>query len=660
MSVMPWGPERPAGQGIGPAQEQSAARVIRQLLTDPVVGEQVDLVLCHRQGDEGNPSAGAGDGQGQYEAWARRGMVCFRRVIDASGALDFELLEVRGENPLANQDPHALCNLDQERAAAKASGFDADDPSRRFIAPAHQSYPFAYERVAQLFDSPHAPDLAISVRDWCFGSQPGTHGALHVRQSRAPLWFVGPGITPGVHPHAARAVDIAPTALAALGFPKIDGRDATGRRASERGVEPDVLLLRQDGRVLEEILAKDDAMPRYLHIFLLDGLHQTELDDRLASSDDDLPNLRWLRERAAVLQAGSIVNFPSITWPSHTTIGTGSWCGHHHVVHPSYYLREKRETISPQGQQIGTEGFSSREVESIYEAFERVRGEDCLTAAIFAPFGRGADHAVLERRNLCNKSSLRELHEELRRDEDPRWAEDGFADAIQESGLDTRGVAQLYDLFRRDDIRSPDLVFQELILTDGVGHDYGPHGEGIRAALDESDRRIGRILTLLEEHGRLDETLFVVTADHGMAPQDITLNANPGRFIKRNGTACVVADTMIWLLDLALEPGRAPDGRTGRVIVRENDRLASGERPAVEGAQVVVDAHHASGEVERIAQGITADLGIFGFATPVEIGSAELWIEVSAEGFNPRRIRLDGTREVDDLRSELYGAPEDP
>ena len=37
--------------------------------------------------------------------------------------------------------------------------------------------------------------------------------------------------------------------------------------------------------------------------------------------------------------------------------------------------------------------------------------------------------------------------------------------------------------------------------TDGAGHDYGPHSDGVRDALDETDRRIGRVLALLDERG---------------------------------------------------------------------------------------------------------------------------------------------------------------
>jgi len=342
--------------------------------------------------------------------------------------------------------------------------------------------------------------------------------------------------------------------------------------------------------------------------------------------------------RAAVFASGSIVNFPSITWPSHTAIGTGAWCGHHDVVNPSYYLRDRREMVSPQGQQVNTEDFASPDVESIYEAFARVRGPDCLTAAIYAPFGRGADHAVLEGRNLCDKAHLLELNGELARDEHPRWRADGHADAARESVLDTRGVAQLYDLFRRGDVRSPDCVFHELILTDGVGHDYGPHSEGLR-----------------DEQGRLDETLFVVTADHGMAPQDVSLAANPARQVLRAGLRAQVADGMIWLLDVALEVERASDGRTGRVTVRAADALPSGERPAVPGARVRVVAEHGGAGTEVIAEGRTGPDGVFGFGTPAEIPSHALRVHVEAEGWSPRSVRMDGRPIAPDPREALYG-----
>jgi hypothetical protein len=416
-----------------------------------------------------------------------------------------------------------------------------------------------------------------------------------------------------------------------------------------------VHLARQDGRVLEELLDRSQAPARRLYVFLLDGLHMTELDAALEEEPERYTHLRRLREGAAVLAHGSIVNFPSITWPSHTTIGTGAWCGHHDVVNPSYYLREKRETVSPQGQQVRTEGFSSGAVESIYEAFRRVRGPGCLTAAIHAPFGRGAEHAVLEGRNTGRRGLLRALTAEYASDCDPRWAQDGHKPVIDESTLDNRGVAQVVDLFTREDRDPPDLVYHELALTDGTGHHYGPHGAGLRAALAESDRRVGRVLELLGRCGLLEETLFVVTADHGMAPQDRSLREGLVRHVQSAGLEAVVAEPMVWLLDLRVEAERAADGRTGRVIVCENDALASGERPPVEGAEVVVEVH-APGEAPLVvARGRTGPGGVYGFPTPPEVPTPSLALSVRAPGRNPRHLRLDGTPLALELRAALYG-----
>lgn len=639
------GPERLEDQGLGPEQEESGNRAIAALLGDDEVAAQMDLVLTWRAGGPG--------AEGAYEVWSGRGLVRFQRFLDDHHQLHFEVLEVVGENPLVRQDPHALRSLDEECEAAIASGFEAQDPAGRFIAPEYQTYPFAYERVAQLFDSPHAPDLAISPRDWCQGNLPGMHGALHVRQSRGPLWISGAGVRPGIHDLAARSVDIAPTCLTVLDFPRIDAADASGKKSSDRQCEPDVLLGRQDGRVLEEILEPVTHGATRLYIFLLDGIHHTELEDRLEHDPEALPNLRRLRSQAAVMASGHIVTFPSITWPSHTTIATGTWSGHHDVVNPTYYLRDKRESVSPQGQQVETEGFASNSVESLAEAFHRVRGPECMTAAINAPFGRSAKHATLERRNQLDRARLRQLSEEFSSDRNTRWAEE-FPGVERESVLDGRGVTQVVELFTRTDQPAPSFVFHELALTDGAGHDYGPHSEGLADALDESDRRVGRVLDIIEEAELSDEFLFVLASDHGMAPQDVDLNANPAWHVDKIGMSATISEPMIWLHDLAIEIERAPDRRTGRVFVRENDHLPSGERPDVEGSLVEVRRR---GEDSRLlAKGTTGPGGVFGFGLPSEVSSEEIELRISREGFNPRHVRLTGESIAINLRETLYGS----
>lgn len=626
------GPERLAGQGLDPQQTESGNRLIATLLTDPVVGPQIDLLLTWR------PTG--------YEAWAERGMVRFLRLVDDSGRLHFQVAEVLGENPVAQQDPLALNSVELEAAAAVASGFNGADPERRFIAPERQTYPFAYERIAQLFDSPNAPDIAVSPRDWCSGSQPGTHGALHVRQARAPLWFSGCGVRAGHHPIAARAVDIAPTCLAALGFPQIEGAGPAGVPSTE------VYLARQDGSVLHDVIERRGPRPTRLYVFLLDGMHHTELERQLAADPMALPNIRRLRERAAVLDGGSMVNFPSITWPSHTTIGTGAWCGHHDVVNPTYYLRDTRETVSPQGLQVGTERFANTAVESLHEAFQRVH-PDCITAAIHAPFGRSASHAVLEGRNLCDRARVKELTAGFLEQMHPRWA-DEHQSVASESLLDARGLAQVVDLFTRDDMDAPLFVYHELALTDGAGHEYGPHSQGLSDALAETDVRIGEVLAVFDEQGLFDDTLFVLTADHGMAPQDVSLRANPAGHAAEAGFAAVVAEPMIWLIDLFVEVERKPDMRTARVTVLENDPDPAGERPPVAGAEVVVQVHRSGRAAKELVRGRTDDNGMFAFATPSDVETDRIALTIHADGFNQRHLLLDGQPLGVDPRGALY------
>ncbi len=622
----PLGPERPGQQGLGPHQEESGNRAILALLRDEEVASQVDLVITHRDD--------------AYEVWAARGMIRFRRHAGAGGP-EFRIVEQIGENPIARQDHTAVATCADELRAAAASGHPTDDPNAAFIEPSQLTYPHAYERIAQLFDSPLAPDLIVSPRCWTFGRQPGQHGALDVVQSRAPLAFAGPGVRPGRYEGSPRHVDIAPTVCRLMGFQRATGRDWSGRPA-------ETYLRRQDGRVLDEVV--DDAAPRpdRAYLVLFDGLAHPELMTLLERDDPRIANLRRLLDRAALFTYGSTVNFPSITWPSHATILTGAWCGHHDVVNPTYWDRTARTPLAPQAQGTRTETYLGDGVETLYEAFHRAR-PGCFTASIHEPQGRGADHAPLEGRTVGPRDRLKALTGELSREIGPRWTADGHDDLQREAQLDARGLAQVLVLFDDPSHPPPAFVAHEFTLTDGAGHEYGPHAEGLRDAIAETDRRLGRVLDLLERDGLLDSTLFVFTSDHGMAAQDTALGADPVRHLERIGMRVMTGEPMLWLRDLAVAVERAPDGRTARVVVADNDVDATGERPAVEGAEVVVQ----DGAERTIATLRTNADGIAGFATPIDAG--HFVVAVRHPDFNPRRLRLDGTSLALDLRRALYG-----
>ncbi len=623
------GPERHGGQGLDRNQDESGDRTILALLKDTRAANEVDLVATFRDG--------------AYEVWARRGMVRFKRYTDASGALRFEIVEQIGENPISNQDPLAVATIEEELEAARESGNDSDDPNCAFFEPRALSHPYAYERIAQVFDSPRGPDLIVSPKAYAYGIQPGQHGALDVVQSRAPLAIAGPGIKPGRFRLSARHVDIAPTIARIMRFPEIDGLGPNGAAAR-------VMLKRQDGEPLDDLISGDGA-PRLVYLILLDGLSHTELIWQLQHNRSAIPALASIVDRGAFLTHGSIVNFPSITWPSHSTIMTGVWCGHHDVVNPTFHLREHRETVPIQSNIFEMEHHLNHDVETLYEAFKRVLGPRAITASIHEPQSRGADHAVFERRVIGDKARLKALTQEMSNDVSPRWAADNMPGMHREEVIDVRGMAQVINLFDHCGDNPPVFVAHEFVLTDGAGLDYGPHHDGLREAIYRTDRRIERIFAMLRERGLFESTLFVVTSDHGMAAQRIELKANPACEPAEAGLKGVFAEPMIYLRDLAIECERARDMRSLRVIVCDNDHLPDGEHPPVAGAHVTVFGR--DGRV--IGEAMTPESGRAAFATPADLRDEELTVRIEHKDFNFRTVTGNGSPIRLDVKGLLYG-----
>src|SRR3984957_12329326 len=625
------GPERRGGQGLDPHQYDSSDATILALLAESPAADHVDLVITWRAKENA------------YEVWSRSGMIRFKRFADDRGALSFEVVEQVGENPIANQDPFIVSTIAEELDAAARSGNPTDDPNRAYFEPHVISHPYAYERIAQLFDSPRAPDLIVSPKAYAYGIQPGQLGALDVVQCRAPLMFSGPGVRRGMFKLNARAVDVAPTIARIAGLPKVAGLDASGSPAK-------VYLKRQDGKPLDEIIDDDADRPKRVYMFLLDGLSHSELRHQLDNNPGAIPNLAGLVERGAMLSHGSIVNFPSITWPSHSTILTGAWCGHHDVVNPTFHLRERRETVPIQGNVFETERYLNPDVETLYEAFKRVGGEGTITASIHEPQGRGADHAVFERRIVGDKARLKALTAEMVSDVSARGAADKLPATAGEEIVDIRGMAQVINLFEHCSDEAPVFVAHEFVLTDGAGHDYGPHHEGLREALYRTDTRIGAVLEIFRARGLLDSTLFVVSSDHGMAAQRVELKANPAREPERAGIQGVFAEPMIYLRDQRVEIERARDLGSLSVPVLDNDHLPDGEHPPLAGARVTL---HGRGDAV-IAESRTPESGRVAFATPADVSDAELTVSAELKGFNSRKLRADGTSLAKDIRQILY------
>src|ERR1700691_1780490 len=148
------GPECHGGQGLDPNTHDSGDSTTSALLAETPAADYVDLAITWRAD--------------AYEVWSRRGMIRFKRFAEQRGALSFEVVEQIGENPIANQDPFIVSTIDEELDAAGRSGNRTGDPNHAYFEPHVLSHPYAYERIAQLFDSPRAPDLVVSPQCYAY------------------------------------------------------------------------------------------------------------------------------------------------------------------------------------------------------------------------------------------------------------------------------------------------------------------------------------------------------------------------------------------------------------------------------------------------------------------------------------------------------------
>ncbi len=229
-------PLSPTSPEPDPAQVEALAGA----LLDPSLEPIVEMVLrVDRTGDEP-----------VYEARTFDGAVRYTRAPDGA-AWRYDVAAVEGRNPLADQAVDRFSPASEER-------------SNRWPDRTRVSYPFAYEMVSQIFDSPWAPDLICehtSLHNWeDQGGHRGEHGSPTVVQARAPFVLAGAGVRRlGVIPRACKLIDVAPTVLDLMGGAPVDG---VGQNGLPR---PDALLRWQDGEVLDGLFddPRAPAPPRH-------------------------------------------------------------------------------------------------------------------------------------------------------------------------------------------------------------------------------------------------------------------------------------------------------------------------------------------------------------------------------------------------------------
>ena len=401
--------------------------------------------------------------------WLETGLV---HVADSAGHValhpDGRATLLAGRDPVADQDPYG------------------DD-----------SYPFAAVRLHSLFADPRAPDLAVvhtGAHCWTErGGHLGEHGSLNGLQSRAPLVLSGPGVRArGVVDAVARTVDVAAT-LARLAGGSYDDMDGRPVEVVEPGAKHVVGLL-WDGAPNAELLA--------------------------LAADGTLPNVARLLRRGCALRGGAIAEFPSVTLVNHTCALTGVGPGRHGIVNNAYFDRMTGEQVVP-----NSSGAWHRTSEwlrpGVRTVFERLPA-GTRSACVNEPVDAGATYSTFALVRETGRGGTGSLADWL-----PPATSDAVADQLHVSEsadyswatqVDAIGLEQVLGLWREDE--PPRLTWWNTTLTDSGHHAGGPGSPIARASLRDADRRLGVWLDLVEDRGLLDDTVVLLTADHGMEGAD--------------------------------------------------------------------------------------------------------------------------------------------
>jgi predicted AlkP superfamily pyrophosphatase or phosphodiesterase len=163
-------------------------------------------------------------------------------------------------------------------------------------------------------------------------------------------------------------------------------------------------------------------------------------------------------------------------------------------------------------------------VETIHDAVHRSR-PGAVSISINEPCDVGADFSVFE---LLRRG---EAVDRAPRPEDLPDATQRFVrpskDYEWSSRIDHTAVEQFRGIwsgtYRGRSWERPTFSWVNFTLTDAAFHEGGPYSEIAAASVRDTDARIGHVVEAVERSGSLDETAFVVVADHGMQLADVTV-----------------------------------------------------------------------------------------------------------------------------------------
>ncbi len=264
-----------------------------------------------------------------------------------------------------------------------------------------------------------------------------------------------------------------------------------------------------------EVGSAADAKDQHVVVICVDGLPAYLLDD----PNVPMPAIRGLA-KTGVQAKGMIPANPSVTWPNHTSMTTGSWPEKHGVIFNGVLDRP-----GPGLPVVVNPRKDKAELVFAPTLYDVMHAKGFRTAAINWPCTRNC--ATLDD-NFPDVPDMIDFTT-------PRLIE-----SLKKSGALTEGTSQEFNKFTtpvRDVVwtkatcnvireHKPHLTYLHILNVDGTHHKYGPQSSAGYTAVAYADTCVREVVDAINEAGIREKTTIFVVSDHGFINIPKTLQPN--------------------------------------------------------------------------------------------------------------------------------------
>jgi predicted AlkP superfamily pyrophosphatase or phosphodiesterase len=261
-----------------------------------------------------------------------------------------------------------------------------------------------------------------------------------------------------------------------------------------------------------------------------------------------VPTLRWLSQHGAISSGVESV-FPTLTYPSHTSMVTGVNPGKHGIV--------SNGSFDPLETDMDSWRWYAADIQAdpVWRLAQRA-GYD--TALVHWPVTLGADVKWIlpefwRAKDVQDQKLMRVVATPGLLD-DVAKEQPGFWDRYvpPQAGDDSLTDVALHILKRG----KPRLLLLHLVGIDGAQHRHGIDSAEARAAIENDDAQLARIFAMLDELGQRADTAVMVVSDHGFRVAGKM--ARPCALLREAGFVTVTAGKVVsWKATLLSNSGSA-------------------------------------------------------------------------------------------------------